>query len=415
MTQYATINGHLYSDADTPTVAGERNLGGYGNRNNFLALMQDLAEVSANTQAWTAQAQAAAGAGGGTIFPVVTAADAGKSLILNAAGTAYLADGAAKGYRNKLLNGDFQVWQRGTSFTDPTGIANMYCADRWASFRGSWTAGITTTQQNVQTNSSSIRVQRNNTNASTATMQLNQSLETVDVKKLAGKTVTLQLKALKGANFSAASSNLTVQLIYGTGTDGNLGSGFTAQAVAGTLAATLTTTNTQFSLTAAIPSNATQLAVQFSYTPVSSALAADYFEVTDVQLEESPIATPFERRSYGLELSLCQRYFVRLVDKTGNHSIGTGVAISATAMQLHRYFGVEMRIPPALTLSGAANFICINSTGGTAGAATSITLGLTKSNCVRFDVTVGSGLVAGNSASCQSQNTSATLDLSSEL
>lgn len=324
----------------------------------------------------------------------------------------------ASAFRNKLINGDFQVWQRGTTFTDPTGPATMYTADRWAAFRGAWTAGITVTKQNVQANSSSIRVQRNSGNTSTATMQLTQSFETIDVKKLAGKTVTLQVKALKGANFSAVSSALTVQILYGTGTDGNLGSGFTGSTTAGTLAATLTTTNALFTLTAAIPANATQLAVRMSYTPdgtMGAAGAADYFEVTDVQLEEGSVATSFERRPYGLELGLCQRYFVRLVDKTGNHSIGNGVAISATGMQLQRFLGVEMRIAPALVLSGAANFICINASGGTAGTATAITLGLTKTNCVRFDVSVASGLVAGNAASCQSQNTSATLDLNAEL
>jgi hypothetical protein len=226
----------------------------------------------------------------------------------------------ASAFRNKLINGDFQVWQRGTTFTDPTGPATMYTADRWAAFRGAWTAGITVTKQNVQANSSSIRVQRNSGNTSTAAMQLTQSFETIDVKKLAGKTVTLQVKALKGANFSAVSSALTVQILYGTGTDGNLGSGFTGSTAAGTLAATLTTTNALFTLTAAIPANATQLAVRMSYTPdgtMGAAGAADYFEVTDVQLEEGSVATSFERRPYGLELGLCQRYY----EKSYNDSV----------------------------------------------------------------------------------------------
>lgn len=370
---------------------------------------------ASNTQAWSAQAQAAAGAGGGTIFPVVTAADAGKSLIINVAGTEYLADGAAKGFRNRLLNGDFQVWQRGITLTDPIST-NFYGADRWGCARTAFAAGITVTQQSTQTNSKSMRVQRTAANASTSVLFLAQTLETQEVKKLAGKQVTLSFKVLKGANFSATSNILQASILAGIGTDGNLiTASFTGQTTVANLNQVITDTSTLYTVTGTVPTNATQLGVQFQYTPVGTAGAADYFEITDVQLEESPVATPFERRFYGLELSLCQRYFVRLVDKTGNHSIGTGVAISATAMQLHRYLGVEMRIPPALTLSGAANFICINSTGGTAGAATSITLGLTKSNCVRFDVTVGSGLVAGNSASCQSQNTSATLDLNAEL
>ena len=388
MTQTVTLNGNVYTDGDTDGGVGYRNIGGQGNRVNFFPLMNDVVTVAGQVQAWSTQAQAAA-----------------NTIGIN---------GASLFNRNKILNGDFQVWQRGTTFTDPTGPGNMYCADRWAAFRSAWTAGITVTQQSTQTNSKSIRVQRNSGNASTADMKLSQSFETIEVKKLAGKTVTLQFDVFKGADFSAASSILQVQVVWGTGADGNLGTGFTNTNGA-TVNQVITSTNTQYALTTTIPANATQLAVSFNYTPVGAAGAADYFEITDVQLEEGSIATPFERRPYGFELALCQRYFVRLVDKTGNHSIGNGVAISATGMQLQRFLGVEMRIAPALTLSGAANFICINSTGGTAGAATAITLGLTKSNVVRFDVSVASGLVAGNAASCQSQNTSATLDLNAEL
>jgi hypothetical protein len=48
----------------------------------------------------------------------------------------------------------------------------------------------------------------------------------------------------------------------------------------------------------------------------------DYVEVTGVQLEEGPVATPFEHRPYGLELSLCQRYF----EKSYNNTVAPGSA-----------------------------------------------------------------------------------------
>lgn len=316
-------------------------------------------------------------------------------------------------FRNKLTNGDFQVWQRGTTFTDPDNV-NLYTADRWAVYRNSYAAGLTVTQQSVQPNSKSLRVQRTSANALTDSITLTQSLETLEVKKLAGKQVTLQAKVLAGADFSANSNILKISISYGTGTDGNFATGFTSPNST-MVNHVISVSNTQYTVTATLPSNTTQLAVRFTYTPAGTALTNDYFEVTDVQLEEGSNATAFERRPYSVELGICKRYFNRLVDKTSNHSIGNGVAISTTTMQLQRFLEVEMRTTPAVKHSGAANFICINGSGGSAGTATAITLGITKTNFVRFDVTVASGLTIGQAASCQSQNTSATLDLDAEL
>ena len=266
----------------------------------------------------------------------------------NIASVGTVSGSSATGFRNKLINGDFQVWQRGTSFTDPTGASNMYCADRWASFRAAWAAGITTTQQSTQVNSKSVRVQRNASNASTAALQLNQTLETIEVKKLAGKVIALQLKALAGANFSSASSLITIQIVYGTGTDGNLGAGLTGQTTLVSSNVVLTATNTQFSVTGTLPTNATQLGVMIFYTPVGTAGANDYFEITDVQLEEGAIATPFERRTYGLELSLCQRYCRAISVYVGGAALPTEYAIS-------------MRATPTVT-GGGTGFSSTNTT-----------------------------------------------------
>jgi hypothetical protein len=35
----------------------------------------------------------------------------------------------------------------------------------------------------------------------------------------------------------------------------------------------------------------------------------------EVQLEQGTVSTPFERRSYGAELALCQRYFCKTFDQ----------------------------------------------------------------------------------------------------
>ena len=70
------------------------------------------------------------------------------------------------------------------------------------------------------------------------------------------------------------------------------------------------------------------------------------FDLTGVQLEVGTVATPFEHRSYGQELALCQRYHTRIEKASGQ-------AISTTAGVLCGVFPTEMRASPTGSLSGA--------------------------------------------------------------
>jgi hypothetical protein len=81
------------------------------------------------------------------------------------------------------------------------------------------------------------------------------------------------------------------------------------------------------------------------------------FYITGVQLEPGSVATPFERRSYGAELALCQRYYQKSYDQTTvpgtstttgmiSHLCGTsGTAAFYNTVQ----FGVLMRSAPSIT------------------------------------------------------------------
>jgi hypothetical protein len=198
--------------------------------------------------------------------------------------------------KNKVINGDFGIWQRGTSFTVAVSTT-PFTADRFQSTRTGAAAGSTVSRQvtNDTTNLPFIqycaRVQRDSGNTSTAVNSIRQTLESVNSIPFAGKTVTISLYARAGANYSSAANALSVYVKSGTGTDQNSISGFTGDTNVIFQTATLTTTWQRFSYTGTVASTATQLAVILTNTPVGTAGANDYFEVTGIQLEAGDIVT----------------------------------------------------------------------------------------------------------------------------
>ena len=75
---------------------------------------------------------------------------------------------------------------------------------------------------------------------------------------------------------------------------------------------------------------------------------AEFF-VTGVQLEVGSQATPFEHRSFGEELALCQRYCYVIKMNTGDYSGFIGQATSADAGEVCSSFPVPMRDEPTYT------------------------------------------------------------------
>ena len=247
---------------------------------------------------------------------------------------------AGLGFRNVLINGDFKVWQRGTS---TTGYA--YSADRWLAYQA---AGVNTiSRQSTSLNGFPYcaRVQRNNGATNTGATYLVQAVESINGYQFQGKTATLSFWARAGANFSSTGSVLTANIETSTGTDQSYIAAW-AGGVAIPSSKTLTTSWQLFTVTGVVPSNANQVAVAFTYTPTGTAGAADYFEITGVQLEQNYQPTPFEQRPIGTELALCQRYYWRTVYNGTSNTLlnGTGNAYSASSqINLFMLHPVPMR------------------------------------------------------------------------
>jgi len=174
---------------------------------------------------------------------------------------------------------------------------------------------------------------------------------------LAGKTVTLSFYARAGANYSAASNILFVQLLTATGVDQNT-TNATGITIAGSGNSTLTATWQRFSFTISVPSTSTQLFVRNSFTPTGTAGANDYFEITGVQLELGSTATPFSRAggSIGGELALCQRYL-----PSYNGGAAMGYAYGTNSALYCIPFPVQARVAPTgITVVSNPNAYSLN-------------------------------------------------------
>ena len=269
--------------------------------------------------------------------------------------------------KNPVINGAFDIWQRGTSFAFNN--AGAYTADRWYCSISNTAATVSRQTTSDTTNLPSIqycaRLARNSGTSNTGALIIDQSFETVNSIPFAGQTVTMSFYARKGANFSP--SAFEVQLRSGTGTDQNDVNGFTGLvSVANASSISLTTTWTRYSVTGTVPSNSTQLAVRATYVPTGTAGAADYFEITGVQVELGSSATTFSRAgaNYSGELALCQRYLPSLIGAS-NTILGFGKNTSQT--YVFYKFPVTARVAPTgiTTTTPSTDFFVYNQSGTT--------------------------------------------------
>jgi hypothetical protein len=255
--------------------------------------------------------------------------------------------------KNAVINGALQIWQRGTSIANTA--STVYTADRWVTVGTPAAFTISRQATGDTTNLPSIqycaRIQRNSGQTNTTNFDLVQGLETSNSIPFAGKTVTLSFYARAGANYSPTSSILAAALYSGTGTDQSPTAAFTGQVAVINQNATLTTTWQRFTYTASVASTATQLKTIFTMGPTGTAGAADYYEITGVQLEAGSVATPFTTATGTIqgELAACQRYY----------QIITAGVVTATNSTTRVAFSAEfppMRIS-AITFSLTSNLV----------------------------------------------------------
>lgn len=154
---------------------------------------------------------------------------------------------------------------------------------------------------------------------------------------------------------------------------------------------------------------ATQYISATGATSVVGTLSATFY-ITGVQLEAGSTASPFENRSYGVELALCQRYCMVYSGGSG-YRLGLGFAFSTTNGIAGFNLPVTMRSAPSI--SGTASNVTFNDSIS-AYSAGAPTINAAQENFVSLSATA-TGMTAGRGNQMYFTSASSSLILSSEL
>ena len=206
--------------------------------------------------------------------------------------------------RNLLINGGFDIWQRGTTNQAPN--VGGYVADR---FRCDWNgnAAVNISRQDFAPGQSEVsgepahflRWQQTTAGVGSTEHKISQYIESV--RTLAGKTATMTFWARSDA---ARPLKVFITQYFGTG-----GSEPVMKSVE---VFQLTTAWSRYTTTFQVPVIAGKMLGANECLRLSFDLPLNVIQTVDlarIQLEEGPVSTPFESRPAAEELMLCQRYF----------------------------------------------------------------------------------------------------------
>jgi hypothetical protein len=350
---------------------------------------------------------------------VLTVGANGETLVADSSATTGLRwQGDYAAGKNKIINGDMRISQRGTSFTiaaNSTYTLDRYIAVYSTALPTAWTVSqetFTPGAAPVAGYEAASFLRSALTTIGTATaVGIRQLIE--DVRTFAGQTVTLSFYAKADANCTIS---VTSTQNFGAGGSGAV------DALAATSQA-ITTSWVRYSFTYAVPSisGKTIGTNSFLNVRINHPNSNSTIDIWGLQMEAGSVATVFQTATGTLqgELSAAQRYYYR-ANATGGYSrFGLGQATGATTATVVVPFPVVMRTrPTALEQSGtASHYAAVNAGASSTLAGTSVpTFDSANTQTATVTFTVSTGLVAGNASQCTDNNTSsAYLGWSAEL
>ena len=300
--------------------------------------------------------------------------------------------------RNRIINGAMEIAQRGTSYSQTSNAGNYHTVDRFSYRRSGTWSGVTAVTISQQSSGGPAGfknflrhapVGSDATTPDNAAMLIDYKTEGFDTADLEWGTANAKTVTLSFYVRSSVTGTFCVTF-KDTQTSGSI-TGYTAEysiaaantweyktiVVPGPTSGTWGTGNTKdigimwfISGDTSSPSESGRLVSanawsgsrpDNTYTANQSdamtTTSGQTFDITGVQLEAGSVATSFERRHYGQELALCQRFYEHSFGanvaagtstSNGRKMIITGTATN-NAIATSVEFSVEKRAAPTMT------------------------------------------------------------------
>jgi hypothetical protein len=309
---------------------------------------------------------------------------------------------------NFIYNSNFDIWQRGTSFTNAG-----YLADRW----NVDTSNSTISRQSTTPPAGATYYMRHTATAGSAYNNMRQYLETADVEQLQGKTVTLSIKLRRNATNTAP---FILQLDKSVTTDAGSGATWVAVGTTNITNASIPTGTTTAdwytaSLTVAVPNDGTANSLRFVFNYNALVASGSIIDIAQAMMQIGSVVGPYQRQNATIqgELSACQRYYWRSQAGGQYNTYANGGSFTTTGAYINVPYPVTMRVNP--TAVEYAN-LAVQVGNGAITALSSLTIDQQSNFCGSLYAVTGSTWTANQPARLlNNNNTAGYLAFTSEL
>lgn len=294
---------------------------------------------------------------------------------------------------NLLDNGGFEIWQRGTSFSNVSGPGQLvYTADRWGVVTDqASTVTVSKETSTIDTGLASMKVVISGTSGGHV-WYIRQNIE--NIADYRGKQISFSIRV------NASTANAIKATIQDN--------------ISGAATSSFATTGGWVTLTGTMKVDpaATILIFQVGMLNVPDKQDGTYyFDSAVVSVGSTPVS--FIPTNPQVDLARCMRYF-QVIGGTTDTYLFAGMCYASNNAEFGYSFPVPMRIAPTVTVNNTANWGVTGSNGATI-SLTGFTVSKISTNVAFFNLSVTTGLAQGNSTILYCSNANATTYFSADF